>query len=210
MVVAVMLHNPTRKAYQGVTTRIHLEYVDAATPPQYRVYPFQMDVAFPFGDKAVDLPPGHSQFSWEGSPAIAGRILVIGGHLHPYATKLELSDVTTGDVLWTGGPILDKHGKLVGVTTDMFEDSLAIHVVPDHTYRVDAEYNNTTRDTLYNGGMGVVGGMFLPDDAAAWPAVDTTNQMYVLDRMHYMRKIHGRYAAIMTALGRGEIQVLPR
>jgi hypothetical protein len=201
--VAAMLHNPTGQAHTGVSVEVRLEYVRADQRPRLLAYPFQMDIGFPAGDKDVDLPPGRSVFAWEGSPAIAGRIMAIGGHLHDYAVQIELVDVTTGQRLWQGLPTHDRTGTLTGVTVEGFDEEDAIVLDPAHTYRVVATYRNPTQQTLYAGGMGVVGGVFLPDDAARWPAADSSDRLYRLDRMHYLRQLRGRYDQI-TAVANAE------
>ena len=55
----------------------------------------------------------------------------------------------------------------------------------DHVYRVTVEYDNPTSDTIPQGGMGVVAGLFLP--SAQWPTADTTDATYRADRAHYLR-----------------------
>ncbi len=100
-----MLHNPTPVSYRGVRVRLVLSYVPDGRPwPFFAVFPWQLDVAFPVGDKSFDLPPGHSERSYEGSPAVDGKIVVIGGHMHEYGRTIEFWDVTTGKLLWHGGP----------------------------------------------------------------------------------------------------------
>lgn len=198
MVVAAMLHNPTGEAHAGVEVHVRLKYVKAGRPwPLFNVYPFQLDVAFPAGNKSFDLPPGRSAFYYEASPAMAGRIMAIGGHLHEYATSLKLEDVTGGEIIWEGLPVYEDGERLVGVTLGRLYRRLGAKIYPDHVYRVTVTYNNTTADTLYDGGMGVVGGVFMPAGGGMWPRANTSDELYVLDRMHYMREVRGRYAEIV-------------
>lgn len=206
VVVAVMLHNPTQTTHHDVRLQLRLEYRNASMgAPTYSVFPFQIDVAFPAGDKSVDLPPGPASFSWEGRPAVPGEILVIGGHLHDHATGITLSDVTTGELLWTGDPQY-KDGALVGVTMDVLDDESAIVLDPKHTYRVTARYDNPMPDTLVDGGMGVIAGVFLPDSGVVWPQADTTAFLYQVDRMHYLRKVRGRYDKIVEMIKEGKVE----
>ena len=77
------------------------EQVAAAPEPVLRVrhedvLPVYLDV-LPPGGRMYDVPPGTSKRSWDWSPAISGRVLALGGHLHKYGQKLVLEDVTTGD-----------------------------------------------------------------------------------------------------------------
>jgi hypothetical protein len=196
LVIAAMLHNPTMTAYHGVTVKFIFEYVKTGRPwPLFPVYTFQMDVAFPVGDKDFDLPPGRSSKSWEGSPSVSGRIIALGGHMHQYADGLTLEDVTTGTRIWEGKPILNDRQQLVGVTLGRLYWKLGVGIEPDHTYRVTVTYDNPTGATIPKGGMGVIGGIFMP--SGAWPRADTANELYQLDREHYLRQVRGSMAEIM-------------
>ena len=138
VVASAMLHNPTNVSYRGVRTRLVLFYVPDRRPwPLLRAFPWQLDVAFPVGDKSFDLPPGRSERAYEGRPAIAGDIVAIGGHLHEYGVSIELSDATTGKLIWRAEPVRDSArkafvmpiGKLYGLT------HIGAHIVPEHRYR---------------------------------------------------------------------------
>jgi hypothetical protein len=47
-------------------------------------------------------------------------------------------------------------------------------------------YDNSTGHTIPNGGMGVIGGLFLPDRKAKWPATDTSDSLYQKDLRHFL------------------------
>jgi hypothetical protein len=200
MVISVMMHNPTEEHYRDVELRLTLKYVPHGRPwPLFSVYPYQLDVAFPAGDKSFDLPPGESSRWYDARPAIAGRLMVVGGHLHELATSLKLEDVTTGTVIWEGRPIAGPDGVVSGVTIGRLYRRLGVKIRPDHTYRVSVQYNNTTGDTIPAGGMGVVAGVFMPEDEAQWPSVDTADALYQVDRKHFMREVRGKYAELVGA-----------
>ncbi len=204
LVVSVMMHNPTHQSYTGVTFALRLKYVPATRPwPLLRVYPFQLDVAFPAGDKSFDLPPGPSSRSYEARPALAGRIMAIGAHLHDYANGITFEDVTEGRVLWEGKPHRTASGEITGVSVGRLYWKLGLKIVPDHTYRVTVTYDNPTGQSIPDGGMGVVGGVFIPAGDVAWPAADPSDPLYVLDLKHYRREIHGKYADLVAALRGG-------
>src|SRR5690606_38333091 len=93
---------------------------------------------------AYDLPPGKSQKSWEGRPAISGRLLGVGGHLHDYGVLLRLEDVTAGKVIWEAEPILDESGSVVGMPMKKFFWRLGVPIRADHVYRLTAFYDNPT------------------------------------------------------------------
>jgi hypothetical protein len=190
LVANAMLHNPTSRSFTGVRTRLILTYSDEGHwYPVLRAYPWQFDTAFPVGDKSFDLPPGRSEKFYEGSPAIPGKIVGIGGHVHDHADSLVLRDVTTGDVLWTARPIVDSTGHVVGMPQKKFIGLTGVgrRIVPDHRYRVTVFYNNPTGQTLDEGGMGVMAGLFKPADKTTWPISDTTDSLYVRDLRHYLR-----------------------
>lgn len=200
MVVSAMLHNPTGKDYRGVTVRFAIPYVPAGRPwPLLEIQPFQIDAAFPFGDKSWDLPPGTSSRSWEGKPAVSGRLLAIGGHLHEHATRLAFEDVTAARTIWEGRPYTDEHGNVNRLAFKQFATRFGIKLDSSHVYRVTVDYLNPSADTLPRGGMGVVAGVFLPGNGDAWPGTDTTDYDYVMDRKHYLREVRGTREEILAA-----------
>ncbi len=201
MVVSVMLHNPTGQEHLDTELRIHLRYVKTGRPwPFLKVYPYQLDVAFPAGDKSFDLPPGESSRSYDASPAIPGRLMVMGTHMHEYATKIVFEDLTENKIIWEGFPV-EEDGQLAGVTIGRLYRKFGVKIFPDHSYRVTVHYNNPTDEPIPEGGMGVVAGVFMPSRDAAWPAADTSDPLYTLDREHYMRVVRGKYDLIKEGGG---------
>ena len=182
LIVTSMMHNPTGQDYRGVTLRIHFGYTpgDALMKP-ISVFPFYMDVMPPASLHSWDLPPGRSSRSWEARPAVAGRILGLGGHLHQYGTALRLTDVTAGKVLWEVKPRLDAEGEVVDMPTGLFVWRLGVPLRPDHLYRLTAEYNNPTGQMIPGGAMGALGGALVPDGDARWPGVDRNDPQLKLD-----------------------------
>jgi len=184
-----MIHNPTMVSYRGVRVRLLLSYVPDHRPwPFFSVIPWQLDVGFPVGDKSFDLPPGRSERSYEGSPAVTGKLIVIGGHMHEYGRTIEFWDATTGKRLWHGEPAPAPPGepsavplgKLYGLT------GIGLRITPAHRYRVRVTYDNPTGHPIPNGGMGVVGGLFMPDRKAVWPATNQSDSLYQQDLRHFM------------------------
>ena len=184
-----MVHNPSAVSYRGVRVRLVLSYVPDHRPwPLFTVIPWQLDVAFPVGDKSFDLPPGRSERSYEGSPAVAGKVIVIGGHMHEYGRTIEFWDATTGKLLWHGEPApappgepsVVPMGRLYGLS------GIGMRITPTNRYRVRVIYDNPTGHTISNGGMGVVGGLFMPDRKAVWPATNQSDSLYQQDLRHFM------------------------
>jgi hypothetical protein len=193
VVASAMLHNPTSETYRGVRVRLVLYYTPDNRPwPLFRVFPWQLDVGFPVGDKSFDLPPGRSERSYEGSPAVPGDIVVIGGHLHEYGVSIELSDATTGELIWRAQPVRDDNGDVVAMPIGKLYGltHIGAHIVPEHRYRVRVVYDNPTGKVLPEGGMGVVAGLFAPDGDVPWPTVNPNDSLYQEDMRHFLR-LHG-------------------
>ncbi len=195
LIAGAMLANSSAVAYHAVRVRLVLRYVRGGLPwPLYRTYPWAIDVQYPLGrpptgSKAFDLAPGRTERFWEGSPAISGTILGLGGHLHDYGVSLELKDMTTGKVLWHGAPETDGAGRVITFPLARFYNwrRLGVHVTPEHRYRLTAVYENPTGRPIRDGGMGAVAGLFVPDRGATWPAVDPTDTLYQQDQEATLR-----------------------
>jgi hypothetical protein len=182
LIVTSMIHNPSARAYREVRLRLHLSYTPSNTVLRpVSVLPFYMDVMPPASLHAYDLAPGRSTRTWEGRPAVAGRVLAIGGHLHQYGTALRLEDVTARTVIWEGRPQLDREGRVVAMPSARFLWTLGVPLRPDHVYRVTAEYDNTSGQTIPGGAMGALGGVLVPDDPSRWPGVDPSSPELKLD-----------------------------
>jgi len=194
LILSAMLHNPTGVSYPDARVRLILDYTPKGRPwPFFHAYTWQMDVLFPVGDKSFDLPPGRSERWYEGSPAIPGDIVAIGGHLHDYGTDLELKDVTSGKVIWHAKPVTDGAGHVVKIPIGKLYGllHLGVHIEPSHRYRLTVRYDNPTGQTIPNGGMGVVGGLFTPDRHALWPQVDQHDSLYQADLRQALRLVPG-------------------
>jgi hypothetical protein len=194
LVVNAMLHNPLETSYYGVRVRVVLRFTPASRPwPFFPGVPFQLDVAFPVGDKSFDLPPGRSERSYEASPAVPGTIVAIGGHVHDYGVRLELVNARTGEVIWAVEPERNAAGRLESIPVGRLYGwgRLGASLLPTERYRVTVVYDNPTGRTLAAGGMGVVGGLFVPDDDVVWPRVDVSDSLYVKDLLHATRLTAG-------------------
>lgn len=209
LIAGAMLANSSAVAYHAVRVRLVLHYVRGGLPwPLYRTYPWAIDVQYPLGrpltgSKAFDLVPGRTERFWEGSPAIAGTIVGLGGHLHDYGVSLELKDMTTGRVLWHGAPETDGAGRVITFPLARFYSwrRLGVHVTPEHRYRLTAVYENPTGRPIKDGGMGAVAGLFVPDWGATWPAVDPTDTLYVRDQAATLRSGGAADMADMMMMG---------
>jgi hypothetical protein len=181
LLVIAMLHNPTSNDYQAVRLRVRLQ-VSQGMPWLHpiSIQPVYLDVMPPAGDHVFDLPPGRSQKSWEGRPAVAARLFAVGGHLHRYGTTLRFEDVSTGKVIWDARPKLDAKGEVEGMPINYFLP-FGIELFPDHVYRLTAEYDNPTGRVLVEGGMGALGGIVRPASGIEWPTVARNDSVYQHD-----------------------------
>jgi hypothetical protein len=71
-------------------------------------------------------------------------------------------------------------GKFYGLTR------IGLRITPEHRYRVRVVYDNPTGKTIPDGGMGVVGGLFIPGRDVAWPQPNTAEELYQKDLQHFM------------------------
>jgi hypothetical protein len=189
-----MLSNETAVAHHSVHVRMEIgcrpirQGLFGSWFPVFRAYPWVMDAMFPSGRRApshrsFDLPPGRSLHSWESSPAIPGDIVGIGGHVHDYAVSLDLTDVTTGQVIWQVTPVRDSAGHVLDLPITRFYNwhRLGVHILPSHRYRITVMYDNPTGQVIPEGGMGSVAGLFIPDRGTQWPTVNTADPVYQQD-----------------------------
>ncbi len=204
LVVSAMFHNPTDTDMRDVSVRFRMRFKRGGFGPLFKAYPFHIDVAFPAGHKAFNVPPGRNTWHWEGSPAIAGRILGVGSHMHELIENITLTDITEDEQIWEGCPIYDDSDEVVGMTVGRLYRHLGTKVYPDRLYRVAVTYNNPTADTLIDGGMGVIAGLFSPARNAEWPVVDKSNPLYEIDRQHYMREVEGKWQNLLSQVPQGD------
>lgn len=183
MIISSMFANPVGTDFPEAYLRVRIFYSleeDGFMQPR-DVYPFYLDVMGPVGAKDFAVPPGKTVRAYEASPAIEGRILGIGGHLHDYATVLRLEDVTEGKVLWEAEPEYDGEGRLTGVSESLLLMSGGIKVTPDHTYRIYVEYENPMAHPTPDGGMGAIGGVIWASKDVLWPELRRDDPIYVAD-----------------------------
>lgn len=184
MLVVGMFANPTDRAYEEAYLHISLRYTrqEEAVLPRVDVYPFYLDVKGPVGDKSFPVPPGRTEVSWEGSPAVDARMVGVGGHLHDYAVELRLEDVTTGETLWRTEPVTKTEDgyQVVSVEPDHLWWKGGIKLDADHTYRATVVYDNPTDEPAPHGGMGVIAGVVHTSERD-WPGFDRRDPAYLAD-----------------------------
>lgn len=181
VLVIAMMHNADDAPVRGLHVEMTIDYRPYGVLPRIPVETLYLDVGEHGARHAYDLPPGRSEAVWEGSPAVAGRILALGGHLHTHGTLLRLEDLTAGEVLWEARPQVGPGGGIVGMPRRQLLGRLGIPLSPDHRYRITAVYENPTGRTLRAGAMGTIGGVFKPARTAEWPDPDPSDPFYRSD-----------------------------
>ncbi len=179
--VSIMLHNDTDTAYDDVVVRARAPFTHAdALLPALTVYPMGMVIGPKDKPNVFDLPPGRSEQYWEGSPAVAVRLLGVMGHLHQYGVLLRLEDRTAKTVLLEERPKTDSAGNILSMPLSSFLWTFGKPIYPSHVYRLTAVYENPTGRTIPDGGMGVLGGIVMLS-SGTWPRVDRNNAEYKKD-----------------------------
>jgi len=181
LLLTAMLHNPYDADFEGVRVRVHIEAVKREWPGRVELMPFFAHVTDASEPSFYDLPPGRSVRSWQGSPAVSGRIIGLSGHLHQYGTELIVEDLTEGKELWRGRANVDEEGHVVSVPRTIFRLGLGMPMRSDHTYRVTAVYENPTGAIIPGGGMGTIGGLLKPAKGIPWPPADVDHPVYLAD-----------------------------
>jgi hypothetical protein len=145
------------------------------SPAPIAVLPFVVN-ASPLASGMFDVPPGGVTRDLEFTVPLSGRLLVVGGHLHDQGAWMRLEDAATGREIVTVRPLKDRGGRVVRMSRVLALLSRGPHLRAGRLYRLKVRYENATNDTLV--GMGIMGGLFSPDDMRAWPAIDPSDPHY--------------------------------
>lgn len=171
--------NDTGADIEGVYLTVTLLWSPTNLSPRpLDALPLYLDVNYqgPGQSDSYDLPAGASSRSHEFTLPIGGRLLGVGGHLHDYARELTLEDLETGRTVVRLRARLDRAGKLLSVERRLYGargDGLALR--GGRRYRITASYDNPTGSTIPSGAMGIMIGLFVPEDLAKWPSLDRDN-----------------------------------
>ncbi len=193
LMIAVMFASPDQQDYNDVSLRLRISYsrdgqrlIDPVS-----VLPFYLDAAGFIGPKGFSLPAGSTAHSWDGQPITDGNVLGMGGHLHDYGRQITLVNVTESEMLWEVEPRVEDTYHVVSVPTEHFLWQGGIEIDKNHTYKVSTLYYNPKSDSIPHGGMGEIGGVFLPASLkdSVW-AADPDNDAYIED-MKFMLSAHG-------------------
>lgn len=167
------LHSSSGRAVEHAYLIMTLAWQRSRRTP-IEVLPFYVDVNHVIGRTTVfDLPRGRTVRSADFFVPLNGRVLAIGGHLHDYGVAIRLEDAESGKTLARLPAMREADGRIRGVSRFYFgyhEEALRLET--GHRYRVVAEYFNPTGSTVISGGMGLMAGIFAPDEMEKWPKID--------------------------------------
>ena len=180
----VAWHNDTGADLEGVMLKVSMQWTPRNQNPRpANAMPIYMDVNLTVGGtNTYDVPAGRSEKAHEFSLPVGGRLLGVSGHMHDYGMLVRLEDVASGKVLTRVETKREKDGKVIGMGRKLFGvtgDGLKLEA--GRRYRVVAVYDNPTGETLVNGAMAHMVGLFVPDDMALWPAIDESDPEFQRD-----------------------------
>ena len=180
--VYVMWHPPESYAGQPVFVRLEMRWSPANLQPRpLSTIPLNVDVAFGVGGNTFAVPPGRHERATEFTVPISGRLLGASGHLHNHARGLRLEDVATGKTLLELAAEREADGTVRGVRRKLLATwGSGLRLKAGRRYRLVAVYDNPTTEAQTDV-MGIMVGLFQPDDMRRWPAIDRQDSLYRLD-----------------------------
>lgn len=181
--VVVMWNNQTGRDIDDAFVRLTFKLNPRNQWPQpMTVLPFFADVHMVAGGfDTLSVPPGGRVITWEFTVPIGGHLLAVSGHLHDHGRTVRLEDAATRDEIVTVESRRDSTGHVSGMSRAL----LALltdgpHLQAGRLYRLVVTYDNPTGATL-TGMMGMMGGIFAPDNPRAWPSIDVNDRDYLAD-----------------------------
>ncbi len=164
--IETMVYNPTGTSYKNVFLEVRIPYqeADAPGPPAPKsYYPAWID-AKSCGDSSYDLKPGKNIKEGVVALKYSGVLLGVGGHMHDYAERIVLEDVSRKETVAALDAKVDSQGRLLGMPTVIFFDKGGYKLAVGDVLKTSATYDNPTGKLLRDGAMGIVVGYFVPDD----------------------------------------------
>lgn len=164
--VETMVHNPTETSYKNVFLEVRIPYQEAEAPGSPALksyYPAWID-AKSCGASSYDLKPGKNIKEGVVTLKYSGVLLGVGGHMHDYAERIVLEDVSRKETVAALDATVDSQGQLLGVPTVTFFDKGGYKLAAGDVLKTSATYENPTGKMLPHGAMGIVVGYFVPDD----------------------------------------------
>jgi hypothetical protein len=172
---------------EPVQVVVTMSYTPRGERDVKEVLPIYLDTNHHVGaTNAWDLPPGRSERAWEFTVPVSGDLLGVSGHLHDHGVHVRLEDAETDEVLVELEARRDREGRVQEVETHAFRKWLGLRWDPlrlqaGHLYRVVGVYDSPLEDTVPNGAMAHIVGIFAPEDMSRWPSLDPDNDSIRLD-----------------------------
>jgi hypothetical protein len=178
----VAWHNDTGRDLQGATVRVVVAWIPGEVAKSYTaVLPVYFDVDNEVGaTNTFDLPPGKSSKSFEFVATASGYLIGVTGHLHDYGKSVRLEDAETGKVMVRLTATRDSTGRILEIPRKFFL-LRPLRMREGHRYRIVAEYESPRRETIVDGAMANILGVFAPDSHSRWPAIDPNNPTFMKD-----------------------------
>jgi hypothetical protein len=93
---------------------------------------------------------------------------------------VRLEDAETGKTLFSLAAESDAAGKIIRIPRKVFLLK-PLRMREGHRYRIVAEYESPLPDTIYNGAMANILGVFAPDVHSKWPTIDPNDATFKKD-----------------------------
>ncbi|MDB4891470.1 MAG: exported protein of unknown function [Gemmatimonadetes bacterium] len=182
MLLYYALANSTPVAVDGAVLRLTIPWVAEDARGQRDVFPVYFDAHPVIGALSTfNLAPGRSITSAEFVVPVTGHLRNLGGHLHDFGIELRLEDAETNEVLVRLRADRAPDGTVRDVDrTRFFFKRNGLRLAANHRYRVAAVYENP-RCSQVAGAMGLLVGVFVPENVSEWPVVDATDSSYQKD-----------------------------
>jgi hypothetical protein len=122
------------------------------------------------GPTFYDLKPGLNVATKDIVIPLAGKLLMLGGHMHDYARSLTLDDLSNGETIAVLDARLDSEGRFLSLPIISLAEQGGYKIAPGQPVRLTSTYDNPTGRVLRNAAMGDMYGAFLPDNEEALPS----------------------------------------
>jgi len=178
----VAWHNDSGRDLQGVTVRVVISWIPGEAARAYTpVLPVYFDVDNEVGaTNTFDVIPGKSSKAFEFAATASGYLIGVTGHLHDYGKSVRLEDAETGKVMVRLSAKRDSTGRILEIPRKVFL-LRPLRMREGHRYRVVAEYQSPLRETIVNGAMANILGVFAPDSPSRWPTIDPNDPTFMKD-----------------------------
>ena len=178
----VAWHNDTGRDFRGATVRIVIAWIPGEAAKSYTaVLPVYFDVDNEVGaTNTFDLPPGKSSKSFEFAAPASGYLIGVTGHLHDYGRSVRLEDAETGKVMVRLVAKRDSSGRILEIPRKVFL-LRPLRMREGHRYRIVAEYESPRAETIVDGAMANILGVFAPDSHSRWPVIDPNDPTFIKD-----------------------------